>query len=175
MEIANPSAPKAQATQAVNFNLICCFRCVSSSDCIASPNSFKRAANSLINPACSAWFFSTTSSRSESPPWAFFWSAIPLRIEASFFRRSKTSQTLVVVSMRACRAIWRGMWNIKKELRATLTPNVAHEDRVLFVSFGHELDDATTNESQSLRGEKVNTGGAGPSLHLPGRTGEPAG
>src|ERR1035441_6048861 len=160
-EIPNPNAPKAHAIQAVSFSLICCFRCVSSSDCIASPNSFNRSANSLINPACSAWFFSTISSRSESPPWAFFWSAMPFRIEASFFRRSKTSQTLVVVSMRACRAIWRGMWNIKKELRVTVAPEVIHENHVLAVGFGHGHEDATTSRSQPLRGEKVNTGEAG--------------
>src|ERR1039457_1468745 len=127
---------------------------------MASPNSFNRSANSLINPACSAWFFSTVSSRSESPPCAFFWSAIPRRIEASFFRRSKTSQTLVVVSMSACSAIWRGMWNIKKESRVTVTSEFIHEDYVLFVGFGHEFDDATDEpksvtsriESQQRRG-----------------------
>jgi hypothetical protein len=35
------------------------------------------------------------------------------------------------------------MWNIKNELRATVTPEVVHEDNILAVNFGHELDDAT--------------------------------
>ena len=48
--------------------------------------------------------------------------------------------------------------NIKKELRATVAPEVAHEDYVLFVSFGHELDDAT-DEPQS-----VTSGKASPSM-----------
>jgi hypothetical protein len=41
------------------------------------------------------------------------------------------------------------MWNIKKELRATVAPQVVHEDPVLFVSFGRELDD-TTDEPKSV-------------------------
>jgi hypothetical protein len=41
------------------------------------------------------------------------------------------------------------MWNIKQALRATVTPNVVHEDHVLFVIFGHELDDAN-DEPQSV-------------------------
>src|ERR1035438_1968457 len=155
-EIPNPNAPKAHAMQAVSFSLICCFRCVSSSDCIASPNSFNRSANCFINPACSAWFFSTISSRSESPPWAFFWSAMPFRIEASFFRRSKTSQTLEVVSMRACRAIWRGMWNIKKELWVTVAPKVVHEDHFLSVNFGHVCDAHSRTEVTHV-GERKST------------------
>jgi hypothetical protein len=35
------------------------------------------------------------------------------------------------------------MWNIKKDLRAKVAPEVVHEDHVLFVGFGHEFDDAT--------------------------------
>jgi hypothetical protein len=45
---------------------------------------------------------------------------------------------------------------------ATVAPEVVHEDHVLAVSFGHVVDDATTGYSQSLRGEKVNTGHDGP-------------
>jgi hypothetical protein len=50
------------------------------------------------------------------------------------------------------------MWNIKKDLRAKVAPEVIHENHVLAVGFGHGLEDTTTSRSQSLRGEKVNTG-----------------
>ena len=45
---------------------------------------------------------------------------------------------------------------------ASVAPEVVNQNHVLAVGFGHELDDATMSESQSLRGEKVNSGEAGP-------------
>src|ERR1035441_1450398 len=47
-----------------------------------------------------------------------------------------------------------------------VAPEVVNQNHVLAVSFGHELNDPTTSQSQSLRGEKVNTGEAG---RVPGR------
>jgi hypothetical protein len=35
------------------------------------------------------------------------------------------------------------MWNIKKESRVTVAPEVVNEDHFLAVNFGHEFDDAT--------------------------------
>ena len=45
--------------------------------------------------------------------------------------------SLVVVSMSACSAIWRGMWNIKKDLRAKVALEVVHEDHFLALNFCH--------------------------------------
>jgi hypothetical protein len=38
--------------------------------------------------------------------------------------------------------------NIKKELRATVTPNMVHEDHLLAVNFGHGCD--ATHEQKSV-------------------------